>query len=94
MGRRRTHLGDRASAALPLIWAEQDQRGWSDSKLAEELGEDSGKIARLLYGDRKPGRQLSAKLFARLGTPFDAWEQPCPVKRRVHAEEPRTGTDG
>ncbi len=68
-----------------LLWAEMDRRGWSDAKLAEELGEDSGKIAKLLYGERKPGRQLSAKLLARLGTPIDAWDRPCTARRRVHS---------
>lgn len=90
--RRRTRLGKKASAALPLVWAEQVQRGWSDARLADELGEDTGQIAKLLYGVRKPGRQLAAKLLMRLGTPLDAWDEPCPVQRRVHAS--RTGIDG
>jgi ribosome-binding protein aMBF1 (putative translation factor) len=82
--RRRTHLGEKASAALPMVWEEMDRRGWSDAKLADELAEDSGKLAKLLYGDRKPGRRLAAKLLARLGTPFEAWERPCPVSARPH----------
>ncbi len=84
---RRTRLGEKASAALALVWAEMDRRGWSDARLATELGEDSGKIAKLLYGERKPGRQLSAKLLARLGTPLEAWDRPCPAKCRKHPKD-------
>lgn len=97
--RRRKDLGPAASGALPLLWAEVERRGWSDADLATELDEDSGKIAKLLYGDRRPGRQLSAKLFARLGVPLTAWDEPCGVKRRVHVKSTapsnaplRTGT--
>lgn len=61
------------------------ERGWTDARLAHELDEDSGKIAKLLYGERKPGRQLAAKLLATLGTPLDAWDRPCAVRRRPHA---------
>lgn len=83
--RRRQHLGKYASAALVPVWGELERRGWSDADFAEELAEHSGKISRLLYGDRRPGRALAAKILARLGTPIEAWDRPCPVKRRIHA---------
>jgi hypothetical protein len=81
---RRSGLGTASSAALPVLWAEMDRRGWGDAQLAHELGEGTGKISRLLYGDRGPGRTLAAKLFARLGIGLDLWDQPCPVKVRPH----------
>lgn len=87
---RRTKLGKSASAALPILWDEMERRGWSDSDLAREVGSDDGNISRIVYGDRKPGRVLSSKLFARLGIGFDLWEQPCSVKRRPHRSAPST----
>ncbi len=88
VSRRRTKLGEKASAALPLLWAEMERRGWTDADLARELNEYTGKIAKLVYGDRKPGRVLSGKLLTRLGIPFDSWEQRCPVRRRPHDGAP------
>lgn len=90
--RRRKDLGPAASAALPLLWAEMARRGWSDADLCSELDEESGKMAKLLYGDRRPGRQLSSKLFARLAVPLTAWDEPCPVKRRAHLKSTSPST--
>jgi hypothetical protein len=81
---RRTKLGKCASAALPVLWAEMERRGWSDADLAREVDIDNGNASRIVYGDRRPGRVLSSKLFARLGIGLDLWDQPCPVKKRIH----------
>ncbi len=67
-----------------------EKLGWTDARLASELSEDTGKISRLLYGDRKAGRQLASKLLDRLGVPLDAWDQPCPVDSRTHAADSGT----
>lgn len=82
--RRRTILGVQTSAALPLIWSALSRLGWSDARLATEMGEHTASVARLLYGDRKANRQQAAKLLAMLEIPLDAWDQPCGVKRRKH----------
>jgi hypothetical protein len=75
--RRRREVGRAASAALPVLWAILSRNGWSHARLAQELGEDSGKIAKLLYGDRKPGRKLSKKLDD-IGVPVSLWDEPLP----------------
>lgn len=70
-------MGEAASGALPVLWAILRRRGWSHARLAQEIGEDSGKISKLLYGVRKPGRQLAKKLFD-LGVAFELWDRPLP----------------
>jgi hypothetical protein len=93
--RLRQHLGCESSAALPMAWAEMRRRSWKPADLARELKEDGAKIARLLYGDRKPGRRFSVKLRDVLGIPIEAWDQPIPKGWLPHGpERRRTGTDG
>lgn len=88
--RRRTKLGSKASAALVHLWSAMDSKGWSDADLARELDDHTGKIAKLLYGERRPNRTLSIKIMALVGTPIEAWDDPCPVKRRHHIEHHST----
>ena len=68
-----------------MVWAELEKRGWSHARLAVELGEESARVARMLYGDRRPGRDLSAAMSKLLGTPIEAWSAPCPKTWRPHA---------
>lgn len=79
-----------------MIWDALSRKRWSDARLGAEMKEDSAAISRLLYGDRKANRQQAMKLHELLGTPFEAWDQPCPVRRRRHDDSltSRTGTDG
>lgn len=88
--RRRTELGGAASAALPLLWDFAWRHGLSDAQLADSLGIDSGKLARLVYGDRRPGRRLAAALWERVGIPLSAWDEPCPARRRRHGSSQST----
>lgn len=76
--RRRQDLGEKPSAALPLLWEEAARRGLSHAQIAAALQEDGGKIARLLYGDRKPGRALAKKLLDVFNVPIEAWDEPLP----------------
>lgn len=93
--RYRQHLGTEASAALPMVWAEMRRRNWKPADLGRAVQEDGGKIARMLYGDRKPGRSFSVKLRDVLGTPIEAWDQPLPAGWLPHGpSRNRTGTDG
>lgn len=82
--RRRRDLGPASSAALPILWAALNERGWTDSRLASELEVANGTAARLLYGDRAPGRALALRLFRRLHVPLESWDEPCPVEAREH----------
>ncbi len=104
--RRRTRIGDSPSAALPVLWSLLAERGWSHARLASELLTDGGKVARLLYGDRKPGRALSARLRD-IGVATELWDAPLPEgwmlphvadadKSGEHAavDASKTGTDG
>jgi ribosome-binding protein aMBF1 (putative translation factor) len=67
-----------------MVWAEQEKRGWSDAKLAAEMREDSAVISRLVYGDRRANRQQAAWFLSRFEIPLEAWDEPCPVRRRKH----------
>ncbi len=71
-------MGEAASAGLPAVWEELKARDWTHARLAKELNEDPGKIAKLLYGDRKPGRRLAAKLHERLGISLSVWDEALP----------------
>lgn len=73
----RVDLGESPSAALPVLWNITERNGWSHSRLALELKEASGKISKLLYGDRKPGRRLAKKLED-LGVATELWDEPIP----------------
>jgi hypothetical protein len=59
-----------------MLWAEIRRRSLSHAAFSRELGEDGGKMAKILYGDRKPGRSLSLKLRNQFGTPIEAWDEP------------------
>jgi len=68
------------------VWEALRKRGWSDGRLAKEIGETSAQVARVLYGDRSASRQIAVKLHQTLGIAFDLWDLPCPVKRRAHED--------
>lgn len=80
----RQHLGASASAALPMLWAEIRRRDLTHAAFSRELGEDAGKVAKILYGERKPGRSLSLKLRNAFGIPIEAWDQAIPGDWRPH----------
>lgn len=71
-------MGTSASAALPALWAEIERRGLKHAQVAAELREDAGKVAKLLYGDRRPGRALAKKLLDVFLVPIEAWDEPLP----------------
>lgn len=60
-----------------MLWRILAERGWSHARLAAELAIDGARAALLLYGERRPGRDLSLKLLA-IGVPIELWSLPCP----------------
>lgn len=86
--RRRTTLGINRSAALPLLWEACAAKGWSDARLAREMGEETSIVARLIYGDRRATLKQGAKLLELLGIPLSAWEEPTRATRRKHIAPP------
>lgn len=75
----RQHLGEAASAALPALWAEKTKRDESNADVARALDVDDAMAAKLLYGERRAGRDLSLKCLAVYGVAIDAWSKPLPV---------------
>jgi transcriptional regulator with XRE-family HTH domain len=75
---RRTTLGIASSAAIPVLWAASDRLGWTHSEIARRLGVDKAMVAKLMYGDRRAGRDLAGLCKKLLGVPYEAWSQPLP----------------
>lgn len=76
--RQREHLGEYTSAALPTIWAAKVRRALSNADMARELGVDDAMVAKLLYGERRAGRDLALRCRDRFATPIEAWSEPMP----------------
>lgn len=74
----RKHLGDAASAALPLLWAEKGSRGESNADVGRALEVDDAMAAKLLFGDRRAGRDLALKCLEVYGIPIAEWSKPLP----------------
>jgi plasmid maintenance system antidote protein VapI len=71
-------LGDYTSAALPRLWTVIRKRRLSASALARELGINNAMMAKLLYGDRRAGRDLALRCEQKLGIPISLWSAPLP----------------
>jgi hypothetical protein len=76
--RQRDHLGEYTSAALPQLWEAKERRQLSNADMARELDVDDAMIAKLLFAERRAGRDLSIKCRDRYGTPIEAWGEPMP----------------
>lgn len=57
-----------------------EETGQSQNDVARELGADPGHFSRILGGKRPAGRALAVKIFKRLGTPLEAWDQDSPTE--------------
>jgi hypothetical protein len=76
---------------MPALWALVESHGWTNTQLAEAIGEDDGNVTRLLYGDRKASRVVAVKLMP-LGVAIDLWDQPLPAGwLPPHVSAERTG---
>lgn len=62
---------------MPALWALVEARGWTNTQLAEGIGEDDGNVTRILYGDRKASRVVAVKLMS-LGVAIELWDEPLP----------------
>lgn len=71
-------MGARASGALPMLWAEINRRGVTHADVARDLKVDPAMVAKLAYGERKPGRALSLRLRDVYGVPIEAWDTELP----------------
>lgn len=86
---RSDHIGAKASEGTRLLWAVLKREGWSQNKLALELGADSGKVNRWLHGILRPSLDWANELQKRFEIPQTAWGE---TPRRPIVL--RTGTDG
>jgi hypothetical protein len=75
MALRSDHMGDHASEGTRLLWGVMRVHGWSQNKLANELGADSGKVNRWLHGMGSPSRKWSRVLLEKFDIPFAAWDE-------------------
>lgn len=81
--KRRTTLGLYASAAIPYLWDAAARHGWSHAEIARRLDVDKAMVAKIMYGDRKAGRDLAVACSDALGVPIGAWSEPIPKGWRV-----------
>ena len=97
---RSDHIGSRASEGTRLLWGVLKREGWSQNRLAEELGADSGKVNRWLHGTLRPTLAWALLLAERFGIAPETWNTPPrkPIVLRVGPPSTppprRTGTDG
>jgi hypothetical protein len=77
----RVAAGPRWNEGARLSWIALRRLGWNQSQLNKELGTLTGTPPKLgyankiLYGDQRPGREISAALETLLGVPLLAWGQ-------------------
>jgi plasmid maintenance system antidote protein VapI len=76
--RSRISLGDYASAALPRLWAVKKRKGLSNAELGREIGVNGAMASKLLYGDRRAGRDLALRCEEKFGVPINLWSAPLP----------------
>ena len=76
---RRTTLGLASSAAIPVLWTALDRLGWSHAETARRLDVDKAMVAKLMYGDRRAGRDLAILCKKLLGVPLESWSSPLPT---------------
>lgn len=70
----RTELGTQFNEGARLAWIAKEGRGLSNADLARQLGCSRAHLGKILYGDQKPGRELSTKFTDVLGVPPGAWD--------------------
>lgn len=52
-----------------------EAEGLSQNAAADAVQCDSGNFSKIMRDDRKPGRELAARIFKRFGTPLEAWDE-------------------
>lgn len=85
---RRETVGLYASAALPVLWSALHRLGHTHADFARQVGVSTAQAARILYGDRGPGRRPAAICLRVYGVPPDLWEQPLPKRWKPHVRAP------
>ncbi len=49
------------------------EKGWSQSRLSEEISASNSEVSRWLSGDRKPSLKFACRLSVALGIPVEEW---------------------
>lgn len=62
-----------------MLWEAKNRRGLTNADMARELEVDDAMVAKLLYAERRAGRDLAVKCRNRYGTPIEAWGEPMPA---------------
>jgi transcriptional regulator with XRE-family HTH domain len=88
----RRNLGAKFSEGARQLWLLLARRTWSQAEAARQLDMDAGQLVKLLYGDRRPGRELAGRLAAGAEINLRLWDE-APTEPFVPpaAEEAATG---
>ncbi len=90
----RFRLGPKPNEGARLLWAALRKRGMSQKEADAVLKAASGVTSRLLYCDRRPGRELAGRIATAFGIPATRWDEEPKRPIDLEANRPRTGTDG
>jgi plasmid maintenance system antidote protein VapI len=74
--RKQRDLGEHFSEGSRLLWAVlAENKGLLSEEIRTAIGAGKGTVTRLLYGDRRAGRDLAATIEKVYGIPAASWGQ-------------------
>lgn len=72
----RSRLSAGFNEGARLLWVALLRAGTTQIEFAKRHGVDQAQFVKMLYGDRKPGRQVANRLALNLGISPMAWDEP------------------
>jgi transcriptional regulator with XRE-family HTH domain len=61
--------------AIERLRGRLEEKGWSQSRLGEEISVSSAVVSRWLSGDRTPSLEMACRIENALGIPVEAWRE-------------------
>ena len=52
-----------------------DEKGWTQTRLSEEIGTTDAAVSRWLSGERTPNLEMACRIETALGIPVEAWRK-------------------
>jgi len=71
----RQTLGPKFSEGARQLWLFLARHRWTQADAAREMGLPSGQLSKILYGERKPGREWATKFQERAKIKPALWDQ-------------------
>lgn len=61
--------------AIERLKARLEEKGWSQSRLGEEIDASAAVVSRWLSGDRSPSLEMACRIESVLGIPVEVWRE-------------------